>query len=177
MRLIKKKHFFSLVQTTNVTTTGHKSDGQISRHLEKHLPNFDRIVDEVIELGHQLTSKRLANLDKLDELHQLWKNPSAMKKRHSSGNFSLLIPRITSDVETAPTSIDWKMVFFDEFIRYADRFYLVKKSSPNRRRTIGGERFSINKWSNQKVQYFLTKNLFKRTANNEYEQQIEQLYQ
>lgn len=69
------------------------------------------------------------------------------------------------------------MVFYDEFLRYADRFYLIKKISTSKRRTIGGERFSINKWSTNKINYFLIKNIFKRNSNNEYEQQIEQLYQ
>jgi hypothetical protein len=69
------------------------------------------------------------------------------------------------------------MVFYDEFIRYADRFYVTKKTSSSKRRTIGGERFSINKWSSNKINYFLTKNIFNRNSNNEYENQIEQLYQ
>jgi hypothetical protein len=154
--------------------------------LDKHLPNFDRILQEVIDLGQQLSSKRLPNLDKFEDLFQLWKNPSLGRKRNSSGDFTLLIKRITSDVETtwspddvSPSSskpIDWKMVFYDEFLRYADRFYLIKKSTSSKRRTIGGERFAINKWSSNKINYFLTKNLFKRTSSNEYEKQIEQLY-
>jgi hypothetical protein len=103
------------------------------------------------------------------------------------GDFSLVIERITADIDqtfdsdemnvSSTKSIDWKMVFYDEFIRYADRFYLIKKISTSKRRTIGGERFSINKWSSNKINYFLTKNIFKRNSNHEYEQQIEQLYQ
>ena len=69
------------------------------------------------------------------------------------------------------------MVFYDEFIRYADRFYLTKIITTSRRRTIGGEQFSINKWSSNKINYFSIKNIFKRNSNNEYEKQIEQLYQ
>jgi hypothetical protein len=158
----------------------HKTERQIIRHLDKHLPNFDRILSEVIELGHQLASKRLPNLEKFEEFYQSWENPLA-KKRKSSGDFSLIIERITADIDQATISpgksINWKMVFYDEFIRYADRFYLIKKLSTSRRRTIGGERFSINKWSSNKINYFLTKNIFKRNPNNEYEKQIEQLYQ
>jgi hypothetical protein len=125
-------------------------------------------------------------LEKLEEFHQLWKNPLA-NKRKSSGDFSLLIERITADIDLTFTSdettfppiksIDWKMVFYDEFLRYADRFYLLKKLSTSRRRTIGGERFSLNKWSSNKINYFLTKNIFKRNSNHDYEKQIEQLYQ
>jgi len=154
--------------------------------LEKHLPNFNRIIYEATELGHQLSSKRLPNLEKFEEFYQLWKNPLA-NKRKSSGDFSLIIERIIADddltfnvdeINFSPVkSINWKMVFYDEFIRYADRFYLIKKSSTSRRRTIGGERFSINKWSSNKINYFHTKNIFKRNPNNEYEKQIEQLYQ
>jgi hypothetical protein len=81
------------------------------------------------------------------------------------------------DMNTSLTkSIDWKMVFYDEFIRYADRFYITKKTS-SKRRIIGGERFYINKWSTNKINYFQTKNIFKRNSNNEYEKQIDQLYQ
>ena len=69
------------------------------------------------------------------------------------------------------------MVFYDEFIRYADRFYITKKTSSTKRRIIGGERFYINKWSTNKINYFQTKNIFKRNPNNEYEKQIDQLYQ
>ncbi len=57
-------------------------------------------------------------------------------KRKSSENFSLIIERITGDVDviidgneqtiSPKKSIDWKMAFYDEFIRYADRFYLMK---------------------------------------------------
>ena len=150
--------------------------------MEKHLPNFTRILDEIIELGHQLSSKRLPNLEKLEEFYQLWKDPLSNRKRNPSGEFSLIIKRITHPVdvpwETNP-SIDWKMVFYDEFVRYADRFYLIRKPSStslSKRRTIGGERFSINKWSSNKINYFLTKNLLKRTNHHEYEKQIEQLY-
>ena len=163
------------------STNTPKNDKQISRHLNKHLPNFDRIISEVIELGHQLSSKRLPNLEKFDELYQAWKNPSN-KKRKSSGDFSLFIERIAADIDIDGTdnspikSIDWKVVFYDEFLRYADRFYFFKKLTTSRRRTIGGERFSINKWSSQKINYFLIKNIFKRNSNDEYEKQIEQLY-
>jgi hypothetical protein len=173
---------FLQISNTNV----HKTEEQIVRHLEKHLPNFDRILYEVIELGHQLSSKRLPNLEKFEEFYQLWRNPSA-STRKSSGDFSLIIQRINSDVELtvssdemsiSPTkSIDWKMAFYKEFIRYADRFYIMKKPLPSKRRTIGGERFSINKWSSNKINYFLIKNIFKRTVSNEYEKHIEQLYQ
>ncbi|UJR13944.1 hypothetical protein I4U23_000947 [Adineta vaga] len=168
---------------SNVTV--HKTEEQIVRHLEKHLPNFDRILYEVIELGHQLASKRLPNLEKFDEFYQLWRNPLT-HKRKSIGDFSLIIERITGEIDlkfdstetnySATKAINWKLVFYDEFIRYADRFYVTKKSLTSKRRTIGGERFSINKWSSSKINYFLTKNIFKRTSNNEYEKQIEQLY-
>ncbi|CAF3399345.1 unnamed protein product [Rotaria socialis] len=164
----------------------HKTDEQIVRHLDKHLPNFDQILNEAIEVGHQLSSKRLPNLEKFEEFYQLWKNPTACHRRKSSADFSLIIERITSDIDLTSSSdetnfsqkksINWKMVFYDEFIRYADRFYLTKKN-PSKRRTIGGERFSINKWSSNKTNYFLTKNILKRNSNNEYEKQIEQLYQ
>ncbi|CAF0911479.1 unnamed protein product [Adineta ricciae] len=163
----------------------HKSEEQIVRHLEKHLPNFDRILYEVIELGHQLASKRLPNLAKFEEFYNVWRNPSGNKHK-STGDFSLIIERITGEIDftydpndmnySATKAINWKMVFYDEFLRYADRFYVMKKSLPSKRRTIGGERFSINKWSSNKINYFLTKNIFKRNRNNEYENQIEQLY-
>ncbi|CAF2791171.1 unnamed protein product [Rotaria sp. Silwood2] len=167
--------------------TVHKTEEQIARHLEKHLPNFDRILSESIEIGHQLSSKRLPNLEKFEEFHQSWKNPLANKRKSLSADFSLILERITSDMDLTSSSdetnispkqsINWKMVFYDEFIRYADRFYLTKKTSSSKRRTIGGERFSINKWSSNKINYFLTKNILKRNPNNEYEKQIEQLYQ
>ena len=163
----------------------HKSEEQIARHLEKHLPNFDRILCEVIELGHQLASKRLPNLEKFEEFYDAWRNPSGNKHK-STGDFSLIIERITGEIDltydpndtnySSTKAINWKMVFYDEFLRYADRFYVMKKSLPSKRRTIGGERFSINKWSSNKVNYFLTKNIFKRNRNNEYENQIEELY-
>jgi len=118
----------------------------------------------------------------LEEFYQLWKNPFANKRKSSGGDFSLIIERITADIDltydsNSTKSINWKMVFYDEFIRYADRFYVTKKTSSSKRRTIGGERFSINKWSSNKINYFLTKNILKRNSNNEYENQIEQLYQ
>ena len=165
-----------------------KTDEQIKRHLDKHLPNFDRILREVIELGHQLSSKRLPNLDKFEELYRLWKDPASSRKRKSSGDFSLIIKRISSSVDMAlkaddlsvpsSKSINWQIVFFDEFLRYADRFYLPRKlSSTSKRRTIGGERFCLGKWSTNKVHYFLTKNLFQRSTDDDYEKQIDQLYQ
>ena len=102
------------------------------------------------------------------------------------GDFSLIIERITGDIDLSynsdeinfsrKTSINWKMVFYDEFIRYADRFYSTKKISSSKRRIIGGERFCINKWSPNKINYFLIKNILQRNSNLEYEKQIEQLY-
>lgn len=143
-------------------------------------------MNEAIELGHQLSSKRLPNLEKFEEFYLLWRNPLAGHKRKTTGDFSLIIERITNDMEVTSSpdetsyapkkSIDWKMAFYDEFIRYADRFYISKKTS-SKRRTIGGERFSINKWSSNKINYFLTKNILSRNPINEYEKQIEQLYQ
>lgn len=179
----------SIATDTPEKKTSHanvqKSEEQIARHLEKHLPNFDRIISEVIDLGRQLASKRLSNLSKFEEFYQLWKHPLTYKRK-SSGDFSLVIERITGDVDmivdgnemtfSPKKFIDWKMAFYDEFLRYADRFYLTKKLSTSKRRTIGGERFLLNKWSSNKVNYFHTKNLFKRNTNNEYEKQIEQLY-
>lgn len=174
-----------LVEKKDNSVNTPKTDKQLTRHLNKHLPNFDRIIPEVIELGHQLSSKRLPNLEKFEEFYQAWKNPSG-KKRKSPGDFSLFIERIAADIDlnvdheqtgNSPIkAIDWKMVFYDEFLRYADRFYLMKKPTASRRRTIGGERFSLNKWSSQKINYFSTKNIFKRNSNIEYETQIEQLY-
>lgn len=127
----------------------------------------------------------MPNLEKFEEFYQLWKNPSA-SKRKSSADFSLIIERITNDLDitlnsdtmsfSPKKSINWKMVFYDEFIRYADRFHITKKTS-SKRRTIGGEQFSINKWSSNKINYFLTKNILKRNPNHEYEKQILQLYQ
>ncbi|CAF1101044.1 unnamed protein product [Rotaria sordida] len=172
-------------KVTNVSV--HKTEEQIARHLDKHLPNFDRILSEAIEIGHQLSSKRLPNLEKFEEFYQLWKNPLANKRKSLSTDFSLILERITNDIDLTSSSdetnfspkksINWKMVFYDEFTRYADRFYLTKKTSLSKRRTIGGERFSINKWSSNKINYFLTKNILKRNSNHEYEKQIEQLYQ
>ena len=173
-----------LLQASN-NGVAQKNEEQIARHLDKHLPNFSKILEEVVELGHQLASKRLPNLDKLEELYQSWRDPLFHRKRNSSGEFSLIIKRITQPIDlpwpisqnVSSQPIDWKMVFYDEFLRYADRFYLTRKSSISKRRTIGGERFSINKWSTTKINFFLTKNLLKRTRDHEYEQQIEQLYQ
>lgn len=149
------------------------------------MPNFDRIISEVIDLGHRLASKRLSNLNKFEEFYQQWKYPLAYK-RTSSENFSLIIERITGDVDvivdgdeqtiSPKKSIDWKMAFYDEFIRYADRFYLTKKTTTSQRRIIGGERFLLSKWSSNKLNYFHTKNIVKRNSNSEYEKQIEQLY-
>lgn len=158
--------------------------------MDKHLPNFRKILDEVIELGHQLASKRLPNLEKLEALFRSWKDPASSRRRNPSGEFSLIIKRITHPIDlpwpsdqghSSPSQpLDWKMVYYDEFLRYADRFYLIRKPSPSsssKRRTIGGERFCINKWSSTKINYFLTKNLLKRRSDHEYEQEIEQLYQ
>jgi hypothetical protein len=161
----------------------------MARHLDKYLPNFERIVYEVIELGQQLSSTRLPNLDKLDEFYQTWRNPIGNRKSNGTGEFSLILKRVQTDLDTSrllddngslllPRTIDWKMIFYDEFVRYADRFYPMKKSSSTiKRRTIGGERFAMNKWSSTKIAYFSLKNLFRRTINNEHEKQIEQLYQ
>ncbi|CAF4534537.1 unnamed protein product [Rotaria socialis] len=106
----------------------HKTDEQIVRHLDKHLPNFDQILNEAIEVGHQLSSKRLPNLEKFEEFYQLWKNPTACHRRKSSADFSLIIERITSDIDLTSSSdetnfsqkksINWKMMNFTCELRF-----------------------------------------------------------